>query len=143
MPNRYPHFRGGSQKCSQSTPLVKARNGKIIKMLNLKFAWISDPAAYSMQTAVHVFTSEQGYFSSDFTCISFYTKAFKCQIQICVLNYLCHKWVINMKYLTYSDFNNHKTISLHNVSPFEIPSKQVRTKTWDATCWITLFNKFP
>ena len=80
MPNRYPHFRGGSQKCSQSTPLVKARNGKIIKMLNLKFAWISDPAAYSMQTAV--FTSEQGYFSSDFTCISFYTKAFKCQIQI-------------------------------------------------------------
>ena len=27
IPNRYPHFRGGSQKCTQGTPLVKARNG--------------------------------------------------------------------------------------------------------------------
>ena len=43
---------GGSQKCTQGTPLVKARNGKKLKMLNLKFAWISDPAANSRQTAV-------------------------------------------------------------------------------------------
>ena len=48
----YPHFMGGSQKCTQGTPLVKARNGKKLKMLNLKFAWISDPAANSRQTAV-------------------------------------------------------------------------------------------
>ena len=48
----YPHFMGGSQKCTQGTPLVKARNGKKMKMLNLKFAWISDPAANSRQTAV-------------------------------------------------------------------------------------------
>ena len=41
---------GGSQKCTQGTPLVKARNGKKLKMLNLKFAWISDPAANSRQT---------------------------------------------------------------------------------------------
>ena len=55
----YPHFMGGSQKCTQGTPLVKARNGKKLKMLNLKFAWISDPAANSRQTAVldqtHIF----------------------------------------------------------------------------------------
>ena len=43
---------GGSQKCTQGTPLVKARNSKKLKMLNLKFAWISDPAANTMQTAV-------------------------------------------------------------------------------------------
>ena len=43
---------GGSQKCTQGTPLVKARNGKKLKMLNLKFAWISDPAADSRPTAV-------------------------------------------------------------------------------------------
>ena len=43
---------GGSEKCTQGTPLVKARNGKKLKMLNLKFAWISDPAANSRQTAV-------------------------------------------------------------------------------------------
>ena len=49
---RYPHFMGGSQKCTQGTPLVKARNGKKLKMLNLKFAWISDPAANSRQTAM-------------------------------------------------------------------------------------------
>ena len=54
MPNRYPHFRGGSQKCTQGTPLVKARNSKKLKMLNLKFAWISDLAANTMQTAVYV-----------------------------------------------------------------------------------------
>ena len=48
----YPHFMGGSQKCTQGTPLVKVRNGKKLKMLNLKFAWISDPAANSRQTAV-------------------------------------------------------------------------------------------
>ena len=52
MPNQYPHFRGGSERCTQATPLVKARNGKKIKMLNLKFAWISDPAANTSQTAV-------------------------------------------------------------------------------------------
>ena len=48
----YSHFMGGSQKCTQGTPLVKARNSKKLKMLNLKFAWISDPAANTMQTAV-------------------------------------------------------------------------------------------
>ena len=48
----YPHFMGGSQKCTQGTPLVKARNGKKLKMLNLKFAWILDPAANTRQTAV-------------------------------------------------------------------------------------------
>ena len=52
MPNQYPHFRGGSERCTQATPLVKARNGKQIKMLNLKFVLISDPAANTMQTAV-------------------------------------------------------------------------------------------
>ena len=44
MPNWYPQFRRDSQKCTQGTPLVKARNSKKMKMLNLKFAWISDPA---------------------------------------------------------------------------------------------------
>ena len=38
MPNRYPHFRGGV--------------AKKLKILNLKFAWISDPTANTMQTAV-------------------------------------------------------------------------------------------
>ena len=48
-----PHFIGGSQKCTQGTTLVKARNGKKLKMLNLKFAWISDPAANTKKTAVY------------------------------------------------------------------------------------------
>ena len=52
MPDRYPHFWGGSQICTQSAPPVKATNGKKLKMLNCKFAWISDPAANTMQTAV-------------------------------------------------------------------------------------------
>jgi len=37
---------------------VKARNGKKLKMLNLKLAWISDPAANTMQTAVYSNSSE-------------------------------------------------------------------------------------
>ena len=52
MPDRYPHFWGGSQICGQSAPPVKVTNGKILKMLNFKFACISDPAANTMQTAV-------------------------------------------------------------------------------------------
>ena len=52
MPDRYPHFWGGSQICTQSAPPVKATNGEKLKMLNCKFAWISDPAANTMQTAV-------------------------------------------------------------------------------------------
>ena len=52
MPERYPHFWGGSQICSQSAPPVKATYGEKLKMLNCKFACISDPAANTMQTAV-------------------------------------------------------------------------------------------
>ena len=52
MPDRYPHFLGGSQICGQSAPPVKGTNGKKLKMLNCKFACISDPAANTMQTAV-------------------------------------------------------------------------------------------
>ena len=52
MPDRYPHFWGGSQICGQSAPPVKGTNGKKLKMLNFKFACISDPAANTMQTAV-------------------------------------------------------------------------------------------
>ena len=51
MPDRYPHFWGGSQICGQSAPPVKGTNGKKLKMLNCKFACISDPAANTMQTA--------------------------------------------------------------------------------------------
>ena len=52
MPDCYPHFLGGSQICTLSAPPVKATNGKKLKMLNCKFACISDPAANTMQTAV-------------------------------------------------------------------------------------------
>ena len=52
MPDRYPHFWGGSQICGQSAPPVKATNGEKLKMLNCKFSCISDPAANTMQTAV-------------------------------------------------------------------------------------------
>ena len=52
MPDRYPHFWGGSQICGQSAPPVKGTNGEKLKMLNCKFACISDPAANTMQTAV-------------------------------------------------------------------------------------------
>ena len=52
MPNRYPHFMGGSQKCTQGAPPVKARNCKSMKMLNCILAWILVPAARTMQTAV-------------------------------------------------------------------------------------------
>ena len=52
MPDRYPHFWGGSQICGQSAPPVKGTNGKKLKMLNCKFDCISDPAASTMQTAV-------------------------------------------------------------------------------------------
>ena len=54
MPDRYPHFWGGSQICGQSAPPVKGTNGEKLKMLNCKFACISDPAANTMQTAVIV-----------------------------------------------------------------------------------------
>ena len=47
-----PTFGGGSQICGQSAPPVKATNGKKLKMLNCKFACISDPTANTMQTAV-------------------------------------------------------------------------------------------
>ena len=52
MPDGYPHFWGVSQICGQSAPPVKGTNGKKLKMLNCKFACISDPAANTMQTAV-------------------------------------------------------------------------------------------
>ena len=52
MPDRYPHFWGSSQICTQRATPVKATNGEKLKMLNCKFAWISDPAANTMQTAV-------------------------------------------------------------------------------------------
>ena len=52
MPDRYPHFWGGSQICGQSAPPVKATNGEKLKMLNCKFSCISDPAANTMQTTV-------------------------------------------------------------------------------------------
>ena len=52
MPDRYPHFWGGSQICGQSAPPVKGTNGEKLKMLNCKFSCISDPAANTMQTAV-------------------------------------------------------------------------------------------
>ena len=52
MPNRYQNFMGGSQKCTQGAPPVKARNCSM-KMSNCKFAWISVPASRTMQTAVH------------------------------------------------------------------------------------------
>ena len=52
MPDRYPHFWGGSQICGQSAPPVKGTNGEKLKMLNCNFACISDPAASTMQTAV-------------------------------------------------------------------------------------------
>ena len=54
MPDRYPHFWGGNQICGQSAPPVKGSNGKKLKMLNFKFACISDLAANTMQTAVGV-----------------------------------------------------------------------------------------
>ena len=57
MPDRYPHFWGGSQICGQSAPPVKGTNGKKLKMLNFKFACISDPAANTMQTAVRGYQS--------------------------------------------------------------------------------------
>ena len=52
MPDRYPHFWGVSQICGQSAPPEKATNGEKLKMLNCKFAWISDPADNTMQAAV-------------------------------------------------------------------------------------------
>ena len=52
MPDRYPHFWGGSQICSQSAPPVKGTNGEKLKMLKCKFACISDPAANTMETVV-------------------------------------------------------------------------------------------
>ena len=52
MPDRCPNFWGGSQICSQSAPPVKGTNEEKLKMLNCKFAWISDPAANTMPTAV-------------------------------------------------------------------------------------------
>ena len=45
MPDRYPHFWGGTQICTQSAPPVKGTNGEKLKMLNCKFGWISDPSA--------------------------------------------------------------------------------------------------
>ena len=47
MPDRYPHFWGGSQICGQSAPPVKGTNGEKLKMLYCKFAFISDPAYYA------------------------------------------------------------------------------------------------
>ena len=43
---------GGSQICTQGAPPVKATNGEKLKMLNCKFAGISDPTANTMQTLV-------------------------------------------------------------------------------------------
>ena len=53
MADRYPHFWGGSQICTQGAPPVKATNGEKLKMLNCKFAFISDPAVNTMQTPVY------------------------------------------------------------------------------------------
>ena len=60
MPDRYPHFWGGSQICGQSAPPVKGTNGKKLKMLNCKFACISDPAANTMKTPVDDLQSRNG-----------------------------------------------------------------------------------
>ena len=51
MPNRYPYVIGGCQNCTQGETPVKATNGKSMKMLTCKFAWISVLAARTMQTA--------------------------------------------------------------------------------------------
>ena len=51
-PTVIPTFGGRSQICIQSAPPVKATNGEKLKMLNCKFACISDPAANTMRTAV-------------------------------------------------------------------------------------------
>ena len=64
MPDRYPHFWGGSQICGQSAPPVKGTNGEKLKMLNCKFACISDPAANTMQTAVLSYTTPPVPFSA-------------------------------------------------------------------------------
>ena len=60
MPNRYPHFMGGSQKCTQGAPPLKARNCKSMKMLNCILAWNSVPAARTMQTAVYTNAKNRG-----------------------------------------------------------------------------------
>ena len=59
MADRYPHFWGGSQICTQGALSLKTTNGEKLEMLNCKFACISDPAANTMQTpvTVHVITS--------------------------------------------------------------------------------------
>ena len=59
MPDRYPHFLGGSQICTLSAPPVQATNGGKLNMLNCKFACILDPAADTMQTPVLYLPSPQ------------------------------------------------------------------------------------
>ena len=69
-------LRGGIQKCIQGTPLVKARNSKKLNMLNLKFAWISDPAVNTMQTPVvyaHACIRMYTHTSSDLNTLHFST----------------------------------------------------------------------
>ena len=48
----YPHFKGVSQKCTQGTPPVKARNSQKVQMLKRKIAWNSIRQACTWQTAV-------------------------------------------------------------------------------------------
>ena len=61
MPDRYPHFWGSRQICGESAPPVNGTNGKKLKMLNFKFACISDPAANTMQTAVFCINFQDVY----------------------------------------------------------------------------------
>ena len=60
MPDLYPHFWGGSQICTQGAPPVKATNGEKLKMLNCKFAFISDLAANTMKTPMDDLQSRNG-----------------------------------------------------------------------------------
>ena len=53
MPDRYPHFWGVAKFAPRVHPRVKATNDEKLKMLNCKFASISDPTANTMQTGVH------------------------------------------------------------------------------------------
>ena len=55
-----PPLLGGSQICGQSAPPGKGTNGKKLKILNFKFACISDPAANTMQTAVSSYSRIHG-----------------------------------------------------------------------------------
>ena len=52
IPNHFTHFWGGSQKCTQGEPPVKARNSQKVKMLKSNNALNSIWQACTWQTAV-------------------------------------------------------------------------------------------